>query len=472
MIGAVIQAFVLVAALAAEPAAERAAAPPAAEIPSLPDEAIVLALRRARISGEVGDRNGQRAQLDALVAAHPDDPTALAAGLVFHRDVDGETEATRALRARLVGAFARPGALIPLPPLQDVARDAKASDEDLTRVADVLVARPGTGADRVARLRLRAAVLDRMGRRAEMLAALDELAALDTDPLIALRLLDGYRDAGRWEDVLRVTAQVDATQSGFDPDWRRLEAFAASGRLDELSRDASALITRLRSRFDAIARPAPSPAPVKALPPYVVTGFVPFVFALLDAGRREPAERLVKDLEAASPGDDNVRRLHAMLFGTPDDRIAFLALAAGASIASADPDKIRAEAYQRLLARDYATAHDLYRRLLELDPAVSSLDGGDWFNYGLASIETSAWADAETAMTRALDSGASKPRAYAHRARARIMLDRTNEGIADAEAALAVDPKLKQACYAMYLAYEKLGKRDKAAEWFACSQGK
>jgi hypothetical protein len=135
MIGVVIQALVLATALAAEPAAETPVASPAAELPSLPDEALVLALRRARISGQVGDRDGQRAQLDALVAAYPDDTTALAAGLAFHRDADGESDATRTLRGRLVDALGRSGPLIPLPLLQDVARDKKASDDELARVA-------------------------------------------------------------------------------------------------------------------------------------------------------------------------------------------------------------------------------------------------------------------------------------------------------------------------------------------------
>ena len=47
------------------------------------------------------------------------------------------------------------------------------------------------------------------------------------------------------------------------------------------------------------------------------------------------------------------------------------------------------------------------------------------------------------------------------------MQGRIAEGMADAEAALAIDPKLKQACHAMYLAYQKLGVKDKADEWLA-----
>ena len=73
-------------------------------------------------------------------------------------------------------------------------------------------------------------------------------------------------------------------------------------------------------------------------------------------------------------------------------------------------------------------------------------------------------------MRASISPAAPTARAYAHRARARIMMGRMAEGIADAEAALAMDPKLKQACYAMYLAYEKFGNKEKAAEWFARSK--
>jgi tetratricopeptide (TPR) repeat protein len=344
----------------------------------------------------------------------------------------------------------------------------------------VLATQAGTGSDRVAGLRLRVALLDRLRRDTDALVALNELATLDPDPLVAFRLLQRYRELGRWDDVLRVTAAIDPGQASFEMGWFRLEALGALGRPDELLSEADTLIGRLRARStphtDLVSRVTPTIAPsaspastFESMPPYLAERFFPIVFVLLDSGRREPAERLVAALATASPDADNVKRLHVMLFGSPDDRIAFLQATAGASVASNDPEKIRTDAYQRLLAKDFGTAHDLYRRLLELDPAASSFDSGDWFNYGLAAIETAAWAEAETAMTHALESGASKPRAYAHRARARIMLGRIAEGMADAEAALAIDPKLKQACFAMYLAYEKLGVHEKAKEWLARS---
>jgi lipopolysaccharide biosynthesis regulator YciM len=244
--------------------------------------------------------------------------------------------------------------------------------------------------------------------------------------------------------------------------------------------EADALLGRLRARAGPgldlatgsaklIAPAATSPKPA-GLPPYAVQGFLPYVFALYDAGRSDAADRLLAQLEAASPDFDAAKRIRVMLFGSPDERIAFLDSVAGASMASGDPDKIRAEAYQRLLAKDYGTAHDLYRHLQELEPNASTWGSGDWFNYGLASIETEAWADAETAMTNAIAAGASKPRALAHRARAKIMTGRIAEGIADAEAALAEEPKLRQACYALYLAYQKLGHQEKADEWLKRSK--
>jgi len=206
------------------------------------------------------------------------------------------------------------------------------------------------------------------------------------------------------------------------------------------------------------------------LSPYLAGRFFPYVFVLLDNGRREPAETLATAIEAASPAQVDVKRLRVMLFGSTEDRVAFLSSAAGSTIASEDPDKIRTEAQQRLLARDYATAHQLYKRLEDLGPTVAPMDASDWFNAGLAAIETESWSDAESAMTHAVDGGPSKPRALAHRARARIMLGRTSDGIADAEAALAIDPKSKHACYAMYLAYQMRGDTANADKWLARSK--
>ena len=455
--GFVTSPFVVLAALAMAPAAVPTPAPPAAATQTLPDEAIVLELRRARVAGQAGARDQQRELLDALVASHPSDPTALTTALAFHREVDGDAESTRSLRARLLAVLAQPGQSVPLPLLQEVARDKKASEDELARLLTVLIAEPGAGAERLGRLRLRVELLDRLDRREELVPALEELAGVDPDPFVAYRLLDRLRGASRWQDVLRVAARIDIAQSGLEFGWWRLEAFAALSRYDEMSAEAQALIGRSRT----------PPALAASLSPYVAEQYFPYVFLLFDSGRREPAERLVAAIETANPGVESVKRLHVMLFGSPEDRLAFLSAAAGASLASQDPDKIRAEAYQRLLARDYATAHQLYKRLQALDPAVASLDGADWFNDGLAAIETEAWADAESAMSRVVATGGSQPRALAHRARAKVMQGRAFEGIADAEAALAIDPKLKQACYALYLAYQKLGDKAKADAWLA-----
>jgi len=460
MIGSVFLNLLLSAAVATAATEPPKPAPETALAPALPDEDIVLELRRARLAGQIGDREQQRATLDALTVAHPTDPTALAAALAFHREADGDVELTRSLRAKLLQALAQPGIAVPFPLLREVTRDPNTPHDELAQVLSVLVAQPGSGAERVTRLQLRVELLDRLHRRDEAIAALEELAGLDRDPYVAVRLLRAYREAGRWEDVLRVVGRFEEAKSGFEFGWWRLEAFAAMGRYDELSTEALALVGRSRTTTEITA----------LLAPYAPEPFFPYVFILLDNGRRESAERLVAAIDAANPGQENVKRLRVMLFGSPEDRVAFLASAAGSTIASEDPDRIRAEAQQRLLARDYATAHQLYKRLIELGPTVAPLDGSDWFNDGLASIETSAWTDAETAMTHALDGGASRPRALAHRARARIMLGRTSEGIADAEAALAIDPKLKHACYAMYLAYQTRGDTVNANKWLERSK--
>ena len=423
------------------------------EIPEIPQETVVYDLRRARIAGDVGDRASQQRILDELVTKHPEEPVVLLAAMLFHRDVAQDADGASTLRLKLLDAIANPGALAPVSLLRDIARDPKSSPQDLARLVDVLASRPGTGSDGVARLRLRVALLDRLGRNDELLVALEDLTVVDGDPGLVNRLLGAYRDAGRWNDVLRATGRIQGGDTGFEVGWWRLEALSALGRSDELLRDAGALIARFRQSG--------------VLEPYMAERFFPFVFLLIDSGHRDAAEKLTTMLAEAGPELDNVRKLRAMLFGTPESRMAYLDAAASASLASEDPNKIRAEAYSRLLAKEFGVAHDLYRRLTAIPEAAAALETADWFNYGLASIETEAWADADAAMTKVLERDARNVRALGHRARSRIMQDKMTEGIADAEAALAIDPKAKQASYAMYLAMQKIGNNEKAAAWLA-----
>jgi len=426
----------------------------AGEAPApVPQETVVYELRRARIAGEAGDRTLQGRTLDDLATKYPDEPAVLLAAMAFHRDVALDADGARALRLRFFESMARPGRAVPVSLMRDIARDPKSSPEDLLRLVDVLVAQPGAGSDGVARLRLRVALLDRLGRSDQMLAALEYLTTVDADPSLVDRLLRTYRDAGRWSDVLRATGRIQGGDAGFEVGWWRLEALSTLGRSDELLRDAEVLIGRFRQ--------------AGLLEPHVAERFFPFVFRLADSGRRETAERLTALLVAAGPDLENVKKLRAMLFGTPESRMAYLNAAASASLASEDPDWIRDEAHARLLAQEFGIAHDLYRRLSAMPGAAARLTPPDWFNYGLASIETGAWGDAEAAMSRVLEKDPRNARALGHRARARIMQERLTEGIADAESALAIDPKAKQACYAMYLAMQKIGSSEKAAEWLA-----
>lgn len=428
-----------------------AAAPP----PSIPDEAVVLGLRRARIAGMMGDAVQQMKILDGLVSAYPTEPGPIASEFILRRASEGQSDATKALWAKLLAALEQPGHSAPLNLLRELAWDPKATPEDLGQLADVLGRNPGPEAERTPRLRLRADLLERLQRRDEMIATLEELTKIDQDPAIDFRLLNDYRAAGRWEDLLRLIDRAGSERANDLTDWCRMQAYGGLGRYDEMTRAAEAVIERYKARPTSMD--------------LMVEQFLPTVFLLLDAGRREPASRLLARLEEVTP-TESVKQVRVMLFGTTEERFAHLSSAAETSLASADPGKIRAEADKRLLAKDYATARDLYRRLLEVRPEEFKRDTSAWFNYGLASVETEAWADAEAAMSRVLEADPTMVRALAHRARARIMQGRNEEGIKDADAALAIDPKSRQACYAMYLAYQKAGDQAKASEWLAKSK--
>jgi hypothetical protein len=287
------------------------------------------------------------------------------------------------------------------------------------------------------------------------------LSTLDPDPSILWTLLAEYRRTERWEDLLR-TLDRTKTDEGWGGGWARLEALAALGRLDQLEKEAADLVDRMPKTGPPGANPD-----VERAQPNAVQGFFPTIFRLVDEGRQEAAAKLAAKLETVSGGEESIVRLRVMLFGTAAERQAFLDEEASSSLASVDASKVRADADQRLLAKDFATAHDLYRRALELDAEGLGSDVFFWFNYGLSCVETAAWPAAEEAMTRAIALDPKMSRALAHRARARVMLKRIDEGISDARAALAIDPKSKHACYAMYLAYQTLGETTKAAEWLA-----
>jgi tetratricopeptide (TPR) repeat protein len=443
---------------AAEPALSPAPSPAPVSIPA---EDIVLALRKARIARDVSDAATEGKLLDEILAAHPDDVTCLAAAIEQRTRTDSGGDTVRALRTRLLEALAKPGGIVPYPFLVDIAIDPKSSDEELARIAEILRTQPGEAQERVARLKLRIDVLERLHRDEERLAEIERLSTLDSDPSILWTLLAEYHRMERWEDLLRTLDRTRQEGTPWAGGWTRLEALAALGRLDDLEKEASALIDRMPKTGPPQLNPN-----VELAAPNAVLGFFPTIFRLVDEGRTEAAAKLAAKLEAASPGNEAIARLRVLLFGTAEERQAFLGKQASASLASADAGKVRADADQRLLAKDFTTAHDLYRRAHELD---ASLDGDVffWFNYGLSCIETASWAEAEDAMTRAMGLDPKMSRALAHRARARVMLGKIPEGIADAQAALAIDPKSKHACYAMYLAYQTLGETTKAAEWLA-----
>src|SRR5262249_11684914 len=148
---------------------------------------------------------------------------------------------------RLLELLSRPGQTVPLPLIQEIARDAKTTPETTARLVELLAAQPGIGSDRVARLRLRAALLERLGRNDELLTILEELVASDSDPPLASRLLRAYQEAERWDDLLRASAKIAAADPFFDVGWWRVDALAHLGRYDELATECASLLERSKA---------------------------------------------------------------------------------------------------------------------------------------------------------------------------------------------------------------------------------
>lgn len=473
----------LILASAATPAASpppTGAAPPApaAESP-LPAEPIVLALREARIARISGDRVTERKILNRLIGTYPNDPAAIAGALQLRREDAPDSDATHALRSRLMEILARPGRVVPLNLLREMAGDLRSTPEELARLVDVLRAEPADAPDRPGRLRLLAALLERLGRKDEMIATLEQLVTVDADPRLTWRLLDAYRNQERWKDVLRLASTIERKGTAIPLAWYRMDALGALGRVDDLLAEAKAQIVRLSSSdaqdifalqgsplpFLKGAPPSKGSAGAVALDPRAAQAFYPTVFHLIDAGRRDAAKELMNRLFEATGGDPGVRRMRTMLFGTLDDRIALLNAEEMKTLASGDVGAIRDEADKRLVAKDYRAAYDLLERVARGSPKGFGDDVAGWFNFGLAAVQTAHWKEAEDAMSHVLALEPTMSRALAQRARARIMQKRVDEGVADAKAALALEPDSKQAAYAMYLAFQMRGETAEAQKW-------
>ena len=199
MINVVLSGLVLSALLAADPAAAPASPPPpfSRKSPTKPSfwscvargSPVRWVIAAARVRCSTDWSRSIRTTRRFLTAA-----------LTFRRESSASPDQTRALRLRLAETLAKPGTTVPFPLLREIARDDRATSEELARVVSLLSERPGEGSDRVWRLRLKVEVLDRLNRPSDVIQALEELAGLDPDPFVAFRLLGAYREQGRWDD--------------------------------------------------------------------------------------------------------------------------------------------------------------------------------------------------------------------------------------------------------------------------------
>ncbi len=402
------------------------AGPPEDE-PPLPSEEVALKLREARIAGMEGRIEEQRRRLEEIARQHPDDSSALLALLDLATSLPaGSAEAAKA-RDALRQLLFEPGRDAPLSVLEGFAHGALASVEDLSRLASILAAGSAEKADAPARLFLLGLIQERLGRFEDARATMGSLLERTGDPELRLKCIHLDVELERWEDALGL---LETQRRIVGPEKMRLTAilvYAALGRLQELDREVAAL----GSEELLVGH--------NMLPLLLQVGFV-----LHDGGRTDRARGWFNRLAERFPGEPSISEILAGLYGSE-----------GAPPGGAGKDGGRAErsafdilneGTALLAAGEVHAAYDVLER------AVDLLGDNDvaWFNLGLAAADLQRWERAEEAFDRCVLLNPRFVRGLVQRAQSRLRLGRVAEAAADAERALELDRRCKDAVLILY----------------------
>ena len=413
----------------------------------LPPEEVLLGLRQARAHELAGRVVEQRAVLEALVKNHPEDTKALFELFDFYsRNHDAENIAR--LRALLITQLQTPQR-VPSSLLSDAIVDRRMGPAEIELMLAEVERRSALNSPDVALLRTLAAGYRRLDNPVKQRETLVRLIAVEPVLHWKYELIEIDQRLERWEDVLtELRALASETRRSTWLALRELDALVALGRIDE----ASSVIDHL------------------VITPEIARGLSEMAFArsieLLDRGSAPLAEKLLRRFSTANPSDRNLARAVAYLFGSVEDQAKLEASFVAGTLKSGDLETLVNDAAARVRAGDPASAIPL----LEKATQVAPVNEVPRFNLAVAATKLEQWAVVERAATRTIEINNGQARARMLRAQARVKTGRIVEGMADAKAALAIDPALKQAWFVLYLGAKLQHDEAAAAEYLKKSK--
>jgi tetratricopeptide (TPR) repeat protein len=409
---------------------------------ALPPEEVVLQLRAARIAGERGLVEEQRRLLDEIARAHPREPAALLALMEFYSSLpDGSAEAAKA-RSALRDLLLTPRRDAPLALLQRFALDHRTTKEDLELLAELLAVRTERREDEPGAFLLLSGIQESLDRREEARSTLGALLRQRGDPEVRQRCIHLDILLERWDEALRLVRIQRGVLGEKVLRLAAVQIYAALGMVKELRTEVTAFMSErvLLTHHH--------------LPRMISAGF-----ALYDDGHTKEAAEWFGFLSSRFADDPDLASIQAGLFHRPGQP--------GARAAGADPANdqrlpvdLMNEGTALLAAGDPHGAYPILKR------AASILGENDlaWFNLGLAASELQRWREAEAAFHRAVTLSPRFVKGLVQRAQARLRLQRIDEAVADAEAALRLEPDTKAAYLVLYHCEMARGNEKRARE--------
>lgn len=347
---------------------------------SMPSEEQVRAVRAAWIAERLGDLATARRLFTEAGATWPDEPYLLDETLRFLDRTGGDPALTAGLRGRLEAALVDPARPLPLPIVRRRVIDPAARPAEIDALRANIVTRLVTLPSDPDLLEVLAGAQRRLQDEAGLGDTLRRLSAVRPSHALDWERLFLAQRARRWPEAKEI---LDRMESAGD--------HSANVRFMRLP-----VIAHLQGVEAVLAAVGDPPEGERR----VAAGALQEIgWELWDEGRDADAERMFRRALALSPKDVHAAEVVTHLFASEEERAARSSSTAAAWDAVDNADRLLQEGTSRLVAGDAAGAYPFLQRAATALPNEPVA----WYNLGLAAKKTERFAEAVTALTRALD---------------------------------------------------------------------